>query len=310
MTKPLINKEISKYKWRKHRLHHISATGTLITFLDCPLQFWFNKIAKFPYDTDKPYFELGTAVHNANEVALLEMMDGKKVTSKVKAKMRKSCKAYLEEARDKFKPGFWGRQGFKAYLKQGLEMTNTAFERYKDMPIKPLAVEKEYNVAYDEDIYLMGKVDLVCEFTDTYKSKDKIVFKKGDILLLDHKTASQKYNPIKVHNSPQLTFYAYLFRNVEFIEEDYVGFQKFMKYKEPVILDLISTRKEIDFLVLQSILKKIDKTLKDGDFYPTLNVDVCKWCEHRSRCKKYTLRENRKELEDKLIEEGGFKLAV
>lgn len=297
-------------KWRRIRLNHISATGTVQTYLDCPLQFWFKKIAKFPDEDKKPWLIFGTAIHATQEFFLKEFSDTKKIGKTIESKMLEEYESSMIDSGSKYlPPKFWGREGLEGYQSKAKVLIKESIKRYKKMPIKPLIIEEELNVKYNDELHLTGKIDLVYEALKDFKIND-INIDAGSIIINDHKTASQKYIDWKADISSQLTFYTLLYRECEMAIEDYVQFQVFLKYKEPIITDYLSKRDEVDIANMFELLDTIVSCINSGIFYPTLNTDVCKWCSFRQECKKYSSKQNRLNKEIELANLDGIKLEV
>ena len=301
-------KKISRKQWRRQRLHHISPTGTISKFTDCPLQFWFHKIAKVEDKSkEKPYLAFGNALHASHEEALNFKQKNKSIVGFKNDILGKFTETLTKCAKDV--PDYmWGKEGIDSHVAVGKKMVDMLIDRYETMPIKPLLVEKAFSLPYCKDINLDCRIDLVAEFTDDWISSNGDRISKGDVLIIDHKTASQKYKPSAVHISDQLTFYALVVREVEKLKETGVMFQTFMKYKTPEIIDYYSQRNNRDINILKEKIDSILVMVDKGIFYPTLKPDVCTWCDYTNLCPTYALKEKREEYEKELAAKESFSI--
>jgi hypothetical protein len=302
--------KINRSDWRKKTLHHISPTGTVEKYLNCPLQFWFDKISGLKKEEKKSYFVFGTAVHSANEEALRMKKDGVSL-SKNSDCIVDTFTSYMYKESKGLKPRDWGRESFTQHMAKGKKMVDLAIKRYEEMPIKPIDIEKDFTYKWDDTLLLNCKIDLICEFTKPYKMLDGTKIKAGDIVIIDHKTASRKYNSSAIGVSNQLTFYSYVFRNTYFTNENYVAFQAFMKYKYPEIQDYVGKRTEKDMIILHETIDGIIENIENGVFYPTFKADVCAYrCDYKDICKNYCCKEDRMKREDEFAKTQGYSLEV
>ena len=303
-------KNLSRKAWRRKQIHHFSPTGAISKFTDCPLQFWFYKIAKVEDSSDeKPYLVFGNALHAAHETALNLKAEGSTLSC-FKQEIQTSFNNTFDKLSGKVPNYSWGKDGKEGHLIMGRSMVSMLIDRYDTMPIKPLFVEKEYSLPFEKDILLNCRIDLVAEFTDDWKATTGQIIHKGDILIIDHKSASQKYKPNAVNVSDQLTFYALVIREVEKIRESGVMFQAFMKYKAPEIQDYLSTRSNHDVDIITEKMHSMLKIIDQGIFYPTFKPDVCSFCDYTSLCPSFATEKRRIEYENELALKQEFKLSV
>lgn len=299
-------KEISKKKWRRKRIHHISPTGAISKFTDCPLQFWFYKIGKFPDKAnERPYLIFGNAIHAAQEFLLQSKLDNKQLSQE---DTKHVFEQYMTEQAAKASIWIWGRDGIIPHMDMGNAMISLMIKRYNTMPIKPLIIEKEYSSKWDKDIYLNCRIDLVAEFLDDWSTTNGDRINRGDIVIIDHKTSAQRYKDNAVHISDQLTFYSHILRNIELIRENAVMFQNFMKYKEPEIQDYLSKRTEKDMIIFDNKLSSIIKAIDNDFFIPTFKPDICNRCDYSSECMQYAIIEERHKKEVELAKQEGYML--
>lgn len=299
-------KKLARKTWRRQRVHHISPTGGVAKFTDCPLQFWFYKIAKVEDRShEKPYLAFGNAIHAAHEEALA-LKQNNKVPSLYKADIIGKFSEMLTKCAEDVPAYLWGSGGIDEHIKTGMKMIDLLISRYDKMPIKPLAIEKAYHLPLTKEISLECRIDLLAEFTDDWVSNAGDRISKGDILIIDHKTASQKYKPNAIQISDQLTFYALVVREEDKIKESGVMFQTFMKYKVPEIQDYISQRNSRDINILKEKLDSMLVMIDNGIFYPTFKPDTCTFCDYTALCPTYSIKENREKYEKELAAGEGY----
>jgi len=209
------------------------------------------------------------------------------------------------------KPGMkavllWGTGihfGIEGYYKTGINPWETFESFWID------AAEAEENIEYKdgetkENLLEAGKITLVkwLKHEETPKehclveSSQRIeifgvpfyatidfVGEKGN-LLIDWKTSSFRYNPLKPHYDLQLTAYSYVIANVLEKTPEKAGFGVFIKKKDPEVQYVWGRqRTKEDFENFEKIVIKVWRDIERGEFYRNPGMH-CSWCDFLPLC--------------------------
>ena len=148
-------------------------------------------------------------------------------------------------------------------------------------PLEVVAVEQPFSAPlYDEggnpfDMKLIGIVDCI--------QRDD----KGNLIIIDHKTASRAYSKDKIEQDLQMTVYSYLVcanKMVPAKSETLHRFDVLVKLKREPRLDLYhTTRKAVDRKRLAKMISRVLKGIEAGVFIPNASW-MCTDCQHAEAC--------------------------
>ena len=116
--------------------------------------------------------------------------------------------------------------------------------------------------------------------------------------LIDWKTSSFRYNPLKAEYDLQLTVYSYILAEVFERTPERVGFGVFVKKKEPEVQYVWGRgRTREDFKNLEKIVGKVWVDIERREFYRNFGIH-CQWCDFLPLCigevdeSAYVLKDN------------------
>lgn len=103
-------------------------------------------------------------------------------------------------------------------------------------------------------------------------------------LLIDWKTSSYRYNPLKAEYDLQLTVYSYVLAEVREKTPEKVGFGVFIKKKEPEVQYVWGRgRTKEDFRNFEKMVLKVWSDVEKGEFYKNPGMH-CQWCDFLPLC--------------------------
>lgn len=140
--------------------------------------------------------------------------------------------------------------------------------RHEETPKDFLEIEKSIRIEID-GIPFYATIDFIGE--------------NGN-LLLDWKTSSFRYNPLKGDFDLQLTAYSYVMSEVLGKTPDKVGFGVFVKKKDPEVQYVWGRqRTKEDFKNFEKIVKKVYLDVARGEFFKNFGMQ-CQWCDFLPLC--------------------------
>ena len=208
--------------------------------------------------------------------------------------------------KEKVPDSTWGNDGIEKHVSMGETMVGQLVNRYLEMPIEPIAIEKEYIYQWSKYIELNCRIDLIARFTKTWTTSWGERIPAGSIIIIDHKTSSKKYEIGTVDTADQLSFYSFVVREVDMIKESGVMFQVHLKHDSPKICDYLSSRNDKDIQVLREKVDYIINAIDIGYFSPVFKPDTCRWCDYRKECNSFSANKDRMLKEDSEAEKEGF----
>ena len=107
---------------------------------------------------------------------------------------------------------------------------------------------------------------------------------KGDVVVIDHKTASQSYGPMQVEMDMQATSYVLAARHLGFGNVDF-AFHIMSKRKKPALSVVSANRSSDDIDRLYWVAEQVERQIDVGLFLPTAPGWMCESCEYKAACK-------------------------
>ncbi len=243
----------------------------LSQFLRCPLQFYFERIARLPKPFVPSGMALGSAVHDALAEYHRHHQHGQPVpaghitTTFVAAWERQEQDRPLQ-----FKEG----QPRDDLIEQGVAL----LELYQQQPPPQniLAIEHEIVVplvnSQGEFLAkpLVGVIDLL-------QRED------AGLVVTEFKTSGRRFNEFEADTALQASAYAYAAQE-KFDEDAIIRYTILVRTKSPVIQQLETTRSELDRGRLGDLAESVDRAIDAGAFYPIENAMNCSGCPFRLPC--------------------------
>ena len=268
----------------------LSATR-ISSFLECKYKYWCNYVEHLP-KVPSPAFRLGTAVHEALELAGNIWMKKEKFT---KADKKKIMDKYLEVSVSE------GIEDHAVHL-EGKRLVKKRIDNFATGG-KMLGLELKFgfrggeDIRTKDDVPLMGAIDKVMEIDE------------DTLLIVDYKTSKTAPTADQMRADTQLSIY------------DYVAKKKWPHYKRIILsLDLLkhdmlftyrTDEERDDFEDYLKVVydQMVNMTKKEAK--PQLNT-FCPWCDYKEYCDTYQKACKRSDYkfmgatkleQDKLVEE-------
>ena len=238
------------------------------TYLQCSLKWYYRYIEKVEPESTSSNLIFGSTIHKTLDMVADRKMLNQTVT--------------YSEIRDCFSLE-WGNQLACAKSldlespeeatelhDKGIEMIEVYLNQWQDKKIVAHADAFSLNV---EGISkpLIGEYDLLVQDS------------KGNISIIDWKTAARKWNEDKPHKDHQATLYCFAHEQLTGIMPSF-EFHVITKGKYPAVQILPTTRTEDDSARLIKIFKNAEKGINAGCFVPNEASFYCSKCEFSQHC--------------------------
>ncbi len=275
---------------------------SFITYLRCPLEFYFSYILglKPPEEVEEPI--KGLWIGNFIHEILKEIYERKEILTSFETSPRKFLSYALKEAYRVVDEKFFSSQRFLKKQLKGFTLltrnTVRAFlvyffkqeiERMKKGRIKVVMVEKPFSkkIKIDgKEISLIGKIDRV----DEVEGREYLIidYKTGRINLrrqLDRFFQKDSFLSPEWSATLQLYFYLYLFDKVG-IEDKNAAIYDLKNLKIQYLFDKGKNQKSQQFSTFTNILFKTLREILDSSkpFYKSSRKTECEKCIYRTVC--------------------------
>jgi len=262
---------------------HISHSQ-IFTYLNCSLKYYFSYVEGRMPEHRPAAMLFGSAIHAA-------------IARYYKGVQKKGKPEPLSLLQDLFHD-YWNWQvedtGIPVAYKDGSDKDSMLAEGqrlvlifYKNAePMEVIGVEEPYSsVLYDEDgnpsdMKLIGIVDCI--------QRDD----KGNLIIIDHKTAARGYSKDKIEQDLQMTVYSYLVcanRMVPAKSDTAHRFDVLVKLKKEPRLDIYhTTRTAANRRRLAKMISRVLKGIEAGVFFPNPGW-MCADCQHASACVNWSI---------------------
>jgi|SRR5581483_4107089 len=243
-------------------------------FLNCPLRFYFQRIAKLPQSFVSSSLVLGSAVH----VALAEyhrtvQEDQPTDTAKLHRLIAETWARRESETRINYRAG----ETQDELMAQGIALIETYLK--EPPPQNVIAIEHELMAPIHNsrgeylEWPLIAVADLITESNE-------------ELTVCEYKTSGRAYSEMEAETSLQPTCY------VNAVLECYghhatVEYTVLVKTKTPRIQRLNTVRTEEDLGRLGDIVQTIERAIQARAFYPVESPLNCSTCPYRQPCREW-----------------------
>lgn len=248
--------------------------SALAQYLRCPLQYYFERVARLPRGPVSSNLILGSAVHYALAEHHEKLRRGTRISD---AQVRI---AFFEEwnRRTADEVIDYGKNEPNQLIEQGLELVSLL--RAKEVPGEIVAVEQPLIVPILDSNGEYLEHPLVSVI-------DLIIRVDGNLRLVEFKTAARSYNEADVANSMQATCYVYACHQTRG-EMPEVEFAVMVKTKMPKLQRLTTSRTDHDLRRLGDIIKQVQRAVDAEMFYPCESPQNCSDCSYRKPCASWS----------------------
>ena len=245
-------------------------------YLKCPLQYFYERVAKLPRKGVTDAQVLGSAVHSALATYHRKLQSGGVATAE------SIRQAYLDAWDGQVEDGQVVTLGNKS-LGDCRDLGMTLIEVYLEQPPSGsiIAVESPMMspIANSRGEYLEKPVLIVADLVTRQED--------GTLKITEIKTSGRAYSESEVATSLQPTFYANsLYEMVG--EEPAVEFTVLVKTKVPKVQRIEAIRTISDYQRLGDIIGVVEKAVEAGVFYPVESPLNCSGCPFFRPCREWT----------------------
>jgi CRISPR/Cas system-associated exonuclease Cas4 (RecB family) len=248
--------------------------SAITQYLRCPLQYYFQRIARI-----KPLFTpsslvLGSSIHEALALYHRSLQTQQPAT---KEQVQTSFLEAWKTRNTTETVQIDGKQNESAILEQGVAMLDAYFK--EPPPEKILIVEQEFLAP----LHTSGGEILEKPMTSII---DLVTENEQGLKITDLKTSSRSYSEYEAAISLQATVYA------NSIQENFGKLAAFeylvlVKTKSPRVQRLVTTRTEKDLGRLGDLVQAVDRAIESETFYPIESPLNCSGCPFRNPCREW-----------------------
>jgi putative RecB family exonuclease len=249
----------------------------LSQFMRCPLQYYFERIAKLP----KPFLPsglvLGSAVHQALAEYHRRLQSNKKVSrDEVRVAFLNAWTEAEQDRTVQFREG----DDRQKVLDQGVAL----LELYQDQspPEQILAIEQSMMVPLENSRGQFLEKPLVAVI-------DLLSRESNELVVNEFKTSSRRFAESEVDSGLQASAYAHAILQ-RYDERARVRYTILIKAKTPAIQNLETVRTDFDLTRLGDIAEAIERAIASEAFYPVETPMNCSGCPYFRPCKDWTAK--------------------
>jgi hypothetical protein len=250
--------------------------SALNQFLNCSLQYYFDRIARLPRAFIPVSLSFGSAFHRAMEWMHLSIKEGGQPTE--------------NEARDLFRD-LWSRQVTEdKQIRFDDEITeNTCSAQGADLVAAFLkALDPEEQVISVNEAFAVPLIDAQGNVLEKpmVGELDCRVGKNSKVIIVDWKTSGRRWPKDQADKSLQPTVYLYAEHQLHQADIP-VRFDVVVKNKTPVVERHVTTRTVDQFHRMVELVKMVERMIAAEHFLPNENGFYCAGCPHLTACKAW-----------------------
>ena len=245
-------------------------------YLRCPLQFYFERVAKLPRKSTTDAQLLGSALHSALAGYHRKLQDHQPVTT------QHVHQAYLTAWDEQASHGDVVATGTKS-VDDSRDLGISLIDVYlqEPAPEEIIAVEAPVMapIANSRGEYLEKPILVIAD----------LIVRQGDgtLQVNEIKTSGRAYSESEVATSLQPTFYASSLFEVTG-EEPGVEFQVLVKTRVPKVQKIQAIRSRSDYGRLGDIIGAVELGVESGVFYPVESPINCSGCPFYKPCREWS----------------------
>lgn len=243
-------------------------------FLRCPLQYYFERVAKLPRKTIPNGMALGSAIHKGLADYHLAIQKGDQASLDL---LKSSFLEAYSGAEQQLPIDFKEKESRASSIEQGVAL----LEAYHKEP------PPENIVAIEEPML----VPIITSSGDVLEKPlvaiVDLLFRDEEGLVVDEfKTSSRKYSESEAESTLQASCYVHAVREI-YNEPAAVRYTVFVKTKTPSIQRLNTVRTADDFGRVGDIVQTIERAIEADAFYPIESPLNCSGCSFLQECRDW-----------------------
>jgi len=257
---------------------HLSASS-INDFMECGLNYKFNRIDKIESEYAAATMLFGSAIHKVLEEFYQAKMKGhRKSPEEILQRFEFHWNDIISKTSN---AGFKEGEDYQSLLQKGWDILKVYYEQLPQDHYKVLATENPFSFQIDGvEIPIIGIMDLI-EEDDA-----------GNIVITDFKTSSRSYSKDEIDKNLQLTIYYMAAKRNGFCDREILlKFDCLIKTKTPKFEQYYTARSEEDE---KRAIKKIQEVwhgIQKEVFIPNDNSWKCYYCQFKQHCDAWFMNE-------------------
>lgn len=244
-------------------------------FLRCPLQYYFERVAKIPRTQTPSSMLLGSMVHEALAAYHLHLQNGKTVTLQ---DLMPAMQATLEQSEAQVPTAYKPSETRAGLIEQGEALVELYLREAP--PINILGVEQPLIVPLVTTAREVLEKPLVAII-------DLLTASEEGLLVTEFKTSARKYGEAETESSLQASCYVHAVQE-RFNKPAAVNFAVLVKTKTPSFQRIETVRTADDFGRVGDIVQAIETVQRANGYFPIESPMNCSGCSFRQECRSWT----------------------
>ena len=243
-------------------------------FLRCPLQYYFERVAKLPKPHISGGLALGAAVHRTLAAYHRAIQEGRAFES---SRIHTVFLGTWEETENRETIQFRDGEDRAKLVDQGIAL----LELYAKEPVSSeiVAVEEELLVPlFDSQGRALEKPLLAVP--------DLLTREPDGLTVTEFKTSGRRYNELETDASLQASCYVQAVQD-RYDEQPRVRYTILVKTKTPQVQHLETIRNDTDLSRLGDIVQTVERAIQAEAFYPVESAMNCSTCPFFRPCREW-----------------------
>jgi len=243
-------------------------------FLRCPLQYYFERVARLPRPFVPSGMALGSAVHEGLAEYHRQLSLGHNVTtSQLQSVFLRSWQQREQERPIQYRDG----EDQQQVIEQGVAL----LEAYHNEPPPQniVAVEESMTVPLHTSEGEFLEKPLVAVI-------DLLTRDEAGLTVSEFKTSGRRFNEFEADTTLQASCYAHAVRE-RYDQSPRVRYTILVKTKTPAVQYLETSRTDADMSRLGDVVQAVERAITIGAFYPIESPMNCSGCPFRKPCQEW-----------------------
>ena len=246
----------------------------LSQYVRCPLQYYFERVAKLPRPFTPSSMAFGSAIHEGLAAFHRGLMHGEPITpTEIHAAFRTSWQDNENERPIRFRDG----ESTSDLLEQGVALLETYLA--ETPPENVVAVEQAYVVPLQTSEGRFLAKPLVAII-------DLLTRELESLTVTEFKTSGRRYNEFEADTTLQASCYGHAVHQ-HFDEAPKIKYTVLVRTKTPAVQHLETGRTDADYTRLGDTVEGIERAIQAKAFFPIESPMNCSGCPFRVECRDW-----------------------